>query len=136
MTNWTQVDVDNYYRRLATDGRQSMTKRELSAIPISEADFARAFDELATLRGWTWCGFRTARQKVAGVEQYRTPVIGQKGFPDRVLARNGVVLLVELKRKKGKLSEGQEIWASALNGFTGYHVFRPSDWESIIKILE
>ena len=102
---------------------------------ISEADFATAFDDLATLCGWTWCGYRPARQKINGVEQYRTPLIGQKGCPDRILARNGVVLLIELKTNKGKLSPGQQDWAAALSGFAGYFVVRPKDWEWIEKRL-
>ncbi len=102
-------------------------KPTASLAPMSEEDLASTFDDLATLRGWTWCGFRPARQRIKGVERYRTPVIGQKGFPDRVLSRNGVVLLVELKAERGRLSPEQKIWAESLKGFSGYHVIRPSE---------
>jgi hypothetical protein len=103
--------------------------------PVLEKDFATAFDDLATLRGWTWCGFRPARQKIDGEEQYRTPVIGQKGLPDRILARGGIVLLVELKTDIGRLSDGQKIWAEALKGYGYYFVLRPSDWYFIEGLL-
>lgn len=109
--------------------------KRFTDIKILEKDFAQAFDDLATLRGWTWCGFRPARQKIDGEEQYRTPLIGQKGLPDRILARNGVVLLVELKTNEGRLSEGQKIWANALKGVMGYYVLKPSDWDFIDKLL-
>lgn len=98
------------------------------ALSMSEAELAAAFDDLATLRGWTWCGFRPARQRIDGREQYRTPVIGQKGFPDRILARDGRVLLVEFKAEDGRFSDGQAIWASALEGFLGFYIIYPSDW--------
>ena len=103
---------------------------------ILEKDFTQTFDDLASLRGWTWCGFRPARQKINGEEQYRTPLVGQKGLGDRILARLGIVLIIELKTDSGRLSEGQKIWASALKGFKGYYVLRPSDWDFIEKLLE
>ncbi len=109
--------------------------RHQASIKVSEEDFAATFDDYATLRGWTWCGFRPARQKIGGEETYRTPIIGQKGLPDRILARNGVVLLVELKAEDGKLSPWQKIWGIALKGFKGYHVVRPSDWEEIERLI-
>jgi hypothetical protein len=95
---------------------------------MSEDELAKCFDDMATLTGWTWCGFRPARQKIDGQEVYRTPVVGQKGLPDRVLARDGVVLLVEFKTDDGRLSEGQVIWGKALAKFPGYHIVRPRDW--------
>ncbi len=97
---------------------------------MSEEELAKCFDDLATLRGWTWCGFRPARQKIDGKEVYRTPVVGQKGLPDRVLARRGVVLLVEFKADAGRLSEGQIVWGKAIYDFEGYHIVRPEDWYS------
>ncbi len=108
-----------------------LTGAQLMDRTMSEADLQATFDQLATLYGWTWCGFRPARQQINGVDQYRTPVIGQKGFPDRVLARNGVVLLVEFKTEKGRLSDDQKIWAGALKGYAGYHLVRPSDLDSM-----
>lgn len=97
---------------------------------MSEDDLAKCFDDMATLYHWTWCGFRPARQKIGGQEVYRTPVIGQKGLPDRVLTRDGVVLLVEFKADAGRLSEGQIIWGKALAAFKGYYILRPRDWQS------
>ena len=47
------------------------------------------------------------------------------GFPDLVLAREGVVLLVALKSQNGVLSKAQRQWWAA----SGYQmrVWRPSD---------
>ena len=105
-------------------------------IYISENEFAKLFDDYADLCGWTWCGYRPARMKIKGVETYRTPIIGQKGLPDRILAHRGRVLICELKTEYGRLSEAQKLWAKALEGFEGYYVFRPSDWDNIQQILK
>ncbi len=130
------VLVANGFPIPATHSKGKVKSLRQNSTKILEKDFAQAFDDLATLRGWTWCGFRPARQKIDGEEQYRTPLVGQKGLPDRILARNGVVLLVELKTDTGRLSEGQKIWAEALKGVMGYYVLRPSDWADIDRILE
>ncbi len=152
MENW---DKNTIAQKLAENKDLKVDKSVNAYVPIEEAakktklenhvplprshpedDFASAFDDLATLCHWTWCGFHPARVKVDGEDQYRTPVIGQKGLPDRILARDGVVLLVELKAEEGKLSKDQKVWESALCGYTGYYVVRPSDWGRIVEMLE
>ena len=71
----------------------------------------------------------------------------EPGFPDLLLARRGVVLLVELKTEKGKVSIEQRIanrgkrserllpsqqdWIEASSAL----VWRPSDWPIIEEVL-
>lgn len=59
---------------------------------------------------------------------WRTPMQGQPGFPDLVLAASGRLLLVELKSDKGRLSTDQKQWIAEL----GEHavVWRPRDWDT------
>jgi len=108
---------------------------------MTEAEFQRQVIQLAALRGWLVHHARPARVRVKGVETYRTPVQGHKGFPDLVLARRGRVLLVELKASKGKLSPEQMFWRQALTGgvqpeeYSGWHVWRPYDWAEIERVL-
>jgi hypothetical protein len=81
--------------------------------------------QAAQFLGWVAVHHRPARTKDGA---WRTAIKGQKGFPDLCLARDGVVLLRELKREKGKTSEGQVIWLEALGDHGG--IWRPSDWLS------
>jgi hypothetical protein len=63
----------------------------------------------------------------------------EKGFPDCVISKNGVLIFAELKvedRKKGKLDIDQLIWGGyltrveELNRTVYVFVCRPSDWLS------
>lgn len=87
---------------------------------ISEDEFLRAVIDLAKLRGWRVAHFRPARTRGG----WRTPVQGHNGFPDLVLARNGVVIFAELKTDGGKLSEDQQTWAHHLGG--SMYLWRPA----------
>ena len=57
-----------------------------------------------------------------------------------MLARDGVVLLIELKSEKGEISPGQKEWHKAVQGdgivTASWFVFRPSDRVKIEGILE
>ena len=84
---------------------------------------------------------------------YRTPIQGHKGFPDLVLARDGLVLFRELKGydargRLGRVSPEQRDWGRQLlgafggeiaRGHDGYHrelltfdVWTPDDWDALI----
>lgn len=97
---------------------------------LSEAAFQKQVIDLAHLHRWRVAHFRPARTTVAGRETWRTAVSADgAGFPDLVLARNGVVLFRELKSDKGKASEDQLAWLLAVGG----EIWRPSDWDRIAR---
>lgn len=84
---------------------------------------------LAKLHGWkyyfTW-------------KSYHSP----KGFPDMVLVRGTRLIFAELKKNKGKVTPEQCGWLDALSQIQSVfhsievYVWRPSDWDDIVKILE
>jgi VRR-NUC domain len=95
----------------------------------SEDDFQRFVTETATLYGWRWAHFRTAM--VGG--RYVTPQSGDKGFPDLVLVRDGVVLVVELKSEDGRFRPGQREWLAALGPYG--RCWRPRDKQAVLDTL-
>lgn len=110
----------------------------------TEDAFRRAVQEYAKLRGWLYWHQRPART----VDGWRSAGEGDKGFPDVVFARDGVVLIVEFKSAKGRVSDDQRAWLEALGGeawvrsadgwvaagrYVG--VWRPSDWDHIEEVL-
>ena len=96
----------------------------------SEAEFQRAVIDLAERRGWLVAHFRPART----AQGWRTPVEGDAGFPDLVLARAGVVWLVELKSERGPWTEAQQAWARELGA--SWKLYRPRHWPEIERLLE
>ena len=101
--------------------------------PTSEAAFQSQVVELARLHGWLVQHTRPA--KVG--DRWLTPIMGQPGFPDLVLAhhRRGV-LMVELKTEKGRLSPAQRLWRDTLiDAGAQWHLWRPSDLPAIAKVL-
>lgn len=97
--------------------------------PVNEADFTRAVIDLARLRGWKVAHFRPARMQSG---KWATPMQGDIGFPDLVLARHGTVLFVELKSEMGRLRAEQEDWGQHLH----LHVWRPSQLRQIAEWLK
>lgn len=96
-----------------------------AALAMSEDELEDNVLQAAQFLGWVAVHHRPARTKDG---EWRTAIKGQKGFPDLCLARDGVVLLRELKRERGKTSPGQVIWLEALGDHGG--IWRPSDWLS------
>ena len=94
----------------------------------SEAEFQQAIIEYAQARGWLVHAERTARSD----KGWRTPVQGDPGFPDLVLARREKVVIAELKTQKGVLKPNQRRWVWA----TDCYVWRPSDWPQIEEVLK
>ena len=85
-----------------------MTRPELS-----EADWQQQVVELAQLYRWRIHHCRPALNQRG---QYSTPIQGDPGFPDLVLARGGRVLFLELKTNRGVLTEHQQAWRDQLLG--------------------
>lgn len=82
-----------------------------------------------------WCGWRVVHFRPARVADgsYRTAVEGHKGSPDLLLARDGVVLLAELKSNKGRLAREQQEWLLAIGAQA--RVWRPRDQADVLREL-
>lgn len=102
----------------------------MTALPMREADWTRTVIETAQLNSWRVAHFRPAQT----AKGWRTPMSGNAGFPDLVLARGGDVLLAELKVASGRLSHEQRLWLDHL----GPHgcVWRPADIDAVIARLK
>jgi hypothetical protein len=100
--------------------------RDLIARNMSEDELQSSVIQMAHACGWLVMHTRpvnTHRQRtrkdgtVANV--WETPIQGDKGFPDLVLARRGVVLHVELKTEAGGFRDGQLEWIAAIGATAG-----------------
>jgi hypothetical protein len=96
---------------------------------VTEDQFKGRVMDYARFRGWRVVHYRPART----TKGWRTPLEGDPGCPDLILARDGVILLVELKSATGRLRPGQPEWLAAL----GPHgrLWRPIDWPDIQEEL-
>lgn len=81
--------------------------------------------ELAGYAGWRVMHQRPART-AAG---WRTPIIGDRGFPDLVLAKNTALLFLELKKPGGYPTVHQLEWLRAIGPCAA--CVRPEDWDWI-----
>jgi hypothetical protein len=96
---------------------------------LSEADLQRRIFDLAKLRRWRIVHIRNVR--VDG--RWRVPYEGDGGLPDLILARDGRVLLAELKTDRGKPTADQIAWLTAAEDHAV--LWRPRDWDSIVEEL-
>jgi HJR/Mrr/RecB family endonuclease len=99
-------------------------------LEISEAAFQTRVMDYAKYRGWKVVHYRTA---ILNSGRRATALSGDKGAPDLILAKNGRVLLVELKRDSGRVKPEQQEWLAAL-GENG-RLWRPRDWAQIEQEL-
>lgn len=94
---------------------------------MNEPDFQTAIIELAQ-----WAGWKVHHCRPVGTRSgYRTPIQGDPGFPDLVLARRGVVIMAEVKGPRGRLDGSQKSWKHE----AGSEVWRPADWDGIVARL-
>lgn len=100
------------------------------AFVLTEDQFKKRIMDTAMLHGWRICHVRPAR-KLNG--KWVTPVEGHAGLPDLILARDGRVLLIELKSERGELTDDQLQWllAAGENG----RLWKPSDWPKALALL-
>lgn len=96
-------------------------------LPETETQFQRAVTDLALVCGWRWYHTYDSRRS-------------REGYPDLTLwhPRRGVILLAELKRDTGQLTRAQANVLRELECVTtwgGAHLWRPSDWPEIERIL-
>lgn len=103
----------------------------IAALPltISEADFQRTVIHAANVYGWRAHHSRPSRT----AKGWATALTGHPGLPDLVLARDGHVILAELKRHGGRPTPGQVAWLTAL----GAHgrLWTPAQWPAIVAEL-
>jgi len=90
----------------------------MNKVRLSETDFSSQIESLLRLYQWRWTHFRPAWSS----KGYRTPIKGDKGFPDYCAVRNGMCLFIELKDDKTKLSPEQEAWAKELQTIASNNV--------------
>lgn len=124
-----------------------MVRAEGVGVKVSEAAFQAQVIALARLCGWLVHHSRPALRRSGRVS---TPVAGDVGLPDLVLARGGVVLFVELKAEAGRVAPAQRAWARAITGAqvvpegvvvwaagrrVGYVLARPSHFEVQHSVL-
>lgn len=84
---------------------------ELPVERATELEAEATIIELATALGYRVHGARPAPSK----KGWRTPIKGQKGFPDLVICGGSVLLIVELKRHPNRVEPEQERWLAALS---------------------
>lgn len=97
---------------------------------MREADFQSRVIDTAK-----WCGWMVHHSRPVQDSDgtWSTPIQGDPGLPDLVLARGGVVLLVELKSDKGKPTKDQVKWLDAAG--TWGRLWRPADWPQVLEEL-
>ena len=97
-----------------------------TAPTISEADFQAQVIHLARMSGWLVHHTRPAIDRSG---KWTTPITGDAGFPDLVLAHpERGVLLLELKSETGQPTDRQRAWLRALrDGGAEAWLARPGD---------
>lgn len=97
---------------------------------MSEADFQRRVMDAATLAGWLRVHYRPGMTQRG---RWATPLSGDKGAPDLLLAKDGRVLLAELKSDTGKPTVEQRAWLAALGGHG--RLWAPRNWQAVLLDL-
>jgi hypothetical protein len=93
---------------------------------LSEEDFQTRIIDAAKQYGWR---VHHGRPAVNRNGKWSTPIQGHPGFPDLVLSRDGVVIIAELKSRRGKPTPSQDLWLEALGDHA--RLWRPADWVAI-----
>lgn len=120
-----------------------MTVEEFRAIESEESLLTRVIAE-AKEHGWLVQHVRPLKS----AKGWRTPIQGDKGGPDLIMARAGRVIFAELKSQKADLEPAQRLWQNAIIGPPPepgltmmvsarlcYYVWRPLDWQRIVEVL-
>lgn len=90
---------------------------------INEKEWQKWVMEVAREAGWL--AFHSTDSRRDG---------GDKGYPDVILAKGGVVWALELKTVNGKVTRGQLDWGEAMGSH--WHLLRPGDEYKLIHLLE
>lgn len=97
---------------------------------MSEAQWQSRVMDYAILRGWKVFHPKPARLPGGRVV---TAFDGHKGYPDLSLARNGIVILAELKRDGRYLQPEQREWRDAIGN--QWRCWKPADWDVVEATL-
>ncbi len=105
-----------------------MNAAELLDRAMSEDDLLHSVIDLAHLTDWHAHHCRPAQVRDG---KWVTPIQGDPGFPDLILAKPGRLVVAELKSARGRVTPVQAEWLDAFAG-TAVEVFvwRPADWAS------
>lgn len=100
---------------------------------MSEEDLLGSLIATARVSGWLVAHFRPARTS----RGWRTPIQGDEGFPDLILARAGRVLAIELKRTNVKPTPEQYAWLEAMGcaGTVEVYLWTPMDLDEAYGVL-
>lgn len=100
-------------------------------LQMSEAAWQTRVIDTAIRLGWHVHHSKPA--PTIGGKRFITHIEGHPGLPDLVLARSGVVLLVELKRTGKSPTPAQRSWLAA----AGAHgrVWTPAQWDEALAEL-
>lgn len=105
-------------------------------LAITEASFQNQVVDLARTLGWRIMHTRPAQVRSG---RWVTPLTGDPGFPDLVLARPnlGDLIFAELKRPGGRVSDHQRVWLDCLlrTGAEAY-LWEPRDLPAIRTRLQ
>jgi len=103
---------------------------------MTEAEFQNKVIEVARMYGWKVMHTRPAQMQSG---RWATPIQGDAGFPDLVLARprDGDLIFAELKATKGRVSIAQAAWLKTITmtRMAEAHLWYPDDLPKIIKRL-
>lgn len=106
------------------------TLRATGTAAISETEFQQRLIETAQLYGWKVVHYRKSRHQSG---KWATAVQGDNGGQDIILAKNGLVILAELKKDRGSQTNEQKEWEAAAGAHA--RVWRPRDWDAIFAEL-
>ncbi len=106
----------------------------MTGLSESEQDFTHWCIETARWYQWKVVHFRPARVGRGAKTRFVTPLSGDKGSPDLILAKRHIVLLRELKTDEGRLEPEQRSWLDAIGPEIG-GIWRPRDRQLIIAEL-
>jgi hypothetical protein len=105
---------------------------------ISETAFGDIIQRCAVENGWLHCHVRPLKVRTRG-NKWITPT-SQKGYPDWHLVHPllGEAVILEIKKRGGKVTREQKRWLHALSKVPGNRVFAawPEDWPAIRRMLE
>lgn len=105
----------------------------MTALRATELECEATIIDAAKLFGWRVHGERPAVSR-----GWSTPIKGDPGWPDLVLARPGRLLIVELKRKPNRVEPAQQVWLDLLSTIPGVQtqvVWVPEELDALCALL-